>query len=215
MKGKSRIIQGAPKTPDGFWNLKISVPATRRFQTGRHHVQRCLEFSWDGALVDTTPYCGSELFIKTECYSYTGWFPTSVSDLAVPDYFLWGYVKTKVYETRPDWWLKAANSWVYSLRKCYNVLWQPFRRDCSSVLNDMVVTYKVSYSNSNDSDEFSWTWNVPDILNKLFPLCPKKVTSFQKASGVFGAPCILRQTRAFNIFFKCCIFRSLRTNIRH
>jgi hypothetical protein len=42
-----------------------------------------------------------ELFIKTVCYSYTGWFPTVVSDLAVPGYFLWGYVKSKVYETRP------------------------------------------------------------------------------------------------------------------
>jgi hypothetical protein len=42
-----------------------------------------------------------ELFIKTVCYSYTGWFPTAESDVAVPDYFLLGYVKTKVYETRP------------------------------------------------------------------------------------------------------------------
>lgn len=39
-------IQGAPKTPQGFWNLKTSVPVTRRFHTNRHHVQWCLEFSW-------------------------------------------------------------------------------------------------------------------------------------------------------------------------
>jgi hypothetical protein len=44
-----------------------------------------------------------------------------------------------------------------SLRKCYNVLWQPFHSNCSSVLNNMVVTYKVSYSNNYDSDDFSWT----------------------------------------------------------
>jgi hypothetical protein len=60
-----------------------------------------------------------------------------------------------------------------SPRKCYNMLWQPLHRDCRSVLNDMVVTYKVLYSNNNDRDEFSWTWNVPD--NKLFPLCPKNL----------------------------------------
>jgi hypothetical protein len=29
-------------------------------------------------------------------------------------------------------------------------LWLPFHRDHRSVLNDMAVTYKVSYSNSND-----------------------------------------------------------------
>ena len=59
------------------------------------------------------------------------------------------------------------------MKKCYSVLWQPFLRDCRSVLNDMMVTYKVSYSNSNDSDEFSWTWNVPASVNKTFPLCLK------------------------------------------
>jgi hypothetical protein len=37
-----------------------------------------------------------------------------------------------------------------SPRKCYNVLLQPFHRDCRTVLNDMVVTYKVSNSNNND-----------------------------------------------------------------
>jgi hypothetical protein len=37
-----------------------------------------------------------------------------------------------------------------SLRKCYNVLYHPFLRDCRGILNDVVVTYKVSYSESND-----------------------------------------------------------------
>jgi len=32
-----------------------------------------------------------------------------------------------------------------SPRKCYNVLRQPFHRDCRIILNGMVVTYKVSY----------------------------------------------------------------------
>jgi hypothetical protein len=45
----------------------------------------------------------------------------------------------------------------------------------------MVVTYKVSYSNSNGSDEFSWTWNVTDSLNKnLFSLCLKMLLHFKK-----------------------------------
>jgi hypothetical protein len=89
------------------------------------------------------------------------------------------------------WCLKAANSWVYSLRKCYNVLWQPFRRDCSSVLNDMMVTYKVSYSNSNDSYEFSWTWNVPDSLNKMFPLCLKRLLHFKKRQVFLAHPVLM------------------------
>jgi hypothetical protein len=50
------------------------------------------------------------------------------------------------------------------------ILWSPFRCDCSGILNDMGATYKVPYSNSNDSDEFSWTWNVPASVHKTFPL---------------------------------------------
>ena len=62
-------------------------------------------------------------------------------------------------------------------------------RDCRSVLNNMVVTYKVSYSNNNDWDEFSWMWNTPDSVNKIFPLCLKKLFHLKK-SGVFDASCI-------------------------
>ena len=43
--------------------------------------------------------------------------------------------------------------------------WEPFHRDCRSVLNGKMVTYKVSYSNSNDSYEFKWTWNVSASVN--------------------------------------------------
>jgi hypothetical protein len=52
----------------------------------------------------------------------------------------------------------------------------------------MVVTYKESYSNSNDSDEFSWTWNVPDILNKIFPLCLKMLLHFKKRQVLLAHP---------------------------
>jgi len=54
------------------------------------------------------------------------------------------------------------------------VLQQSFHRDCKSVLNDMV-----SYSNSNDGDEFSWTWNVPDSFNTIFPPFRKHLFHFK------------------------------------
>ena len=46
-------------------------------------------------------------------------------------------------------------------------------------MKDMVVTYKVSYLNSNDSNEFSWAWNAPDSVNKILPLCLKKLFHFK------------------------------------
>jgi hypothetical protein len=76
-----------------------------------------------------------------------------------------------------------------SLRECYIVLRQPSRRDCSRVLNNMVVTYKVSYSNNYDSYEFSWTWNASASVNKYFHFALKFI-AIQKPSGVFNAPCI-------------------------
>jgi len=42
-----------------------------------------------------------------------------------------------------------------------SVLQCPFHHDGRSVMKDLVVTNTVSYSNSNDSDEFPWAWNVP------------------------------------------------------
>ena len=59
----------------------------------------------------------------------------------------------------------------------------------ASVLNDIVVTYRVSYSNSNDWNEISWTWNALESVNKIFPLFRKK--SFHlKNYRVSDAPCI-------------------------
>ena len=52
-----------------------------------------------------------------------------------------------------------------SLGKGYNILRQPFHRDWTSVFNNMMVTYEVSYSHSNDSDEFLWTWKIPASVN--------------------------------------------------
>jgi len=42
------LIQDAPETPDGFWNLKTSLPATQNFHTDSHRAQCCLKFSRDG-----------------------------------------------------------------------------------------------------------------------------------------------------------------------
>jgi hypothetical protein len=39
---------GTPETPDGFWNIKTSLPATRCFHIDSHHAQCCLEFNWHG-----------------------------------------------------------------------------------------------------------------------------------------------------------------------
>ena len=91
---------------------------------------------------------------------------------------LWLRQKQGIWNTSCQYcWLKTKFWSVFKVspRKCYNVLWQPFHRNCRSVLNDMVVTYGVSYSNNNDWDEFSWTWNAPDSVNNIFPLCLKKL----------------------------------------
>jgi len=102
--------------------------------------------------------------------------PARSPDLAVTDYFLWGYVTSKLYKTCPANTDKLRHRILVCIQRIPNyVLWQPFHRHCRSVLNDMVVTVKVSYSNNNDWDEFSWTWNTPNRVNKIFPLFLKKL----------------------------------------
>lgn len=49
-------------------------------------------------------------------------------------------------------WLKTENLFKEPLRKCYNVLWQPFHCKCRTVLKDMMVTYW----NSNDYMKYLW-----------------------------------------------------------
>jgi len=43
----------------------------------------------------------------------------------------------------------------------------------------MVINYNLSYSNSNDSNDFSWARNAPNTVNKIFPLCLKKLFQFK------------------------------------
>jgi hypothetical protein len=57
-------------------------------------------------------------------------------------------------------------------------------------MNDMVVTYKVSFSNSNYSKEFLWAWNATDSVNKMFPLCLKKLFHLKNHKVFFYVPCI-------------------------
>jgi len=71
---------GVSKTPDSFWNLKTHMPATRHFCIDCHHVQCCLEFSVDGALVSASPNCGSGIVYRNRVgYNYRAWFLTAVS----------------------------------------------------------------------------------------------------------------------------------------
>jgi len=58
-------------------------------------------------------------------------------------------------------------------------------------MNDVVITYKVSYSNSNDSKQFSRAWNAANSVNKMFPFCLKKLIHFKNHQVFFDAPCIL------------------------
>jgi len=47
-------------------------------------------------------------------------------------------------------------------------------------MNNTVVTYKVSHSNSNDSDEFTWISNIPASVNISFLLaCFKMLFHFK------------------------------------
>jgi hypothetical protein len=74
-------------------------------------------------------------------------------DLALPVYFLWGCVKNKVYETHPanmnD--LKQIQEFIQVIPKeMLRCVTTPFHGDCRWELNDMMATYKVSYSNSTD-----------------------------------------------------------------
>jgi len=64
-------------------------------------------------------------------------------------------------------------------------------------LNDKVVTYKVSYSNSNDSDEFLLIWNAPNCVNKICPLFLKNLFHF-KNHQVFVMHPVFKYNSALN-----------------
>ena len=99
-------------------------------------------------------------------------WPARSPDLAVADHFLWGYVKSKVYETRPaniaDLKQRVLECIQGIPKEMLQRVTTAFPSDCRSVLNGMVVAYTVTYSNNNELDEFSWIWNAPDSINIFF-----------------------------------------------
>ena len=101
------------------------------------------------------PCKSSGHYFRADSFLISGTSPASPlpprsPDHAVPGYFLLGYVTSKVYETRPaniaDLKQLILECFQGIPKECYSVLWQPFLHECRSVLNDMVVTYEVSYS---------------------------------------------------------------------
>jgi len=75
------IVQGASKTPDGFWNLKTRVLAMHHFHGDRRHSQWRLELCWERALVTGTPHCRSwNVSVNRVHYNYTAWFRSAVSN---------------------------------------------------------------------------------------------------------------------------------------
>jgi hypothetical protein len=86
---------------------------------------------------------------KTSCSVGDITWPARSPDIAVQDYFLWGYVKNKVYETRTaniadlkQRILECIQGIPKEMLKC---VMTAYSSHCMGVLNDMVVTYKVSY----------------------------------------------------------------------
>lgn len=118
------------------------------------------------------------------CFAHITW-PTHSPNLAVPDYFFLDYVKKAKYTKYIllNLWIKTANSGI-NCRNPKETLQQlhPFHNECSSVPNNMVVTYEVSYSNGNDSHEFPW--DLRTSVNKIFPL-PLKVLFHLKNRQMF------------------------------
>jgi hypothetical protein len=58
---------------------------------------------WSNGLNSTDFHASSEHNVPRESpFSFWGHhWPACSPDLAAPDYFLWGYIKSKVYETHP------------------------------------------------------------------------------------------------------------------
>ena len=87
-------IKSVSKTPNGFWNWKTSVFAKRRFHTDLQYsyVQWCLEFSWDGALVRATPYCGRGIVYQNSLLQLNSLVSeSSFKDVRVPATIIYYY----------------------------------------------------------------------------------------------------------------------------
>lgn len=139
---------GVPETRDGIWHLKTSLPTNWCFHTDCYHAQWSI-------------YSHSTHFHESSQHSvsrHTHFFFTDITwpacslDLAIPQYFLWGHIKSQVYKmilANTDDLKKLIQECIQRIpKKCYML--HPFHRDCRSVLNNMVGNYNVSYSNHNN-----------------------------------------------------------------
>ena len=113
-------------------------------------------------------------------------WPVRSPDLAVTDYFLWGYITSKLYEIRPDNTDDLRHRILERIQRIPKEKLQHVTTAFPSWLQECIeqhgglVTIKVSYSNNNDWDEFSWIWNAPNNINKIFPLFLKKLFHLKK-----------------------------------
>ena len=127
------------------------------------HQQDLLLFQQDGATANT-PQISMQVLrtvfpIRLISHSGDIIWPARSPDLVVPDYFPWGYVRRKmyeVYETCPaniydlkHQILDCAQGIPKALLQCVITAFPLRLQEC---IERMVVTYKVSYSNSNDLD---------------------------------------------------------------
>jgi len=173
-------IQNAPKIPNGFWNLTVIVYS---------NVLNLV----DGALVSETLHYGSGSVYQKKVLQLHSVVTDSIFKyvmLLVAVLCYCGYRNG----IKKDQWTTVNHTFISYIwqsgvgKRCHNAK-SPFHRDCRIVLNNMVVTYKVSHSNSNDSDEFTRIWNVSASVNKSFQLsCFKMSFHLKKSSDVFGAP---------------------------
>jgi hypothetical protein len=103
-------------------------------------------------------------------------WPARSPDLAVPDYLLWGYVESKVYKTHSaniDYIKQRILECIQGIRKeMLQRIMADFPRDYSKVLNDLVVTYKVAYSNLMIKVNSHGYGMHPTVLIKFFPVLP-------------------------------------------
>ena len=105
-------------------------------------------------------------------------WPALSPDLEVTDYFLWGYVRSKVYETCPANIADLKQRILDSIQGIPKSVLQRVMAAFPLRLQECIERhgghYQASNSNNNDWDEFSWTWHAPDSVNKIVTLCLKE-----------------------------------------
>jgi hypothetical protein len=119
-----------------------------------------------------TKQAASELTMKL-CLSHNG-------VISIP---LWDCDTSKIYKICPadtynlkQWTQQCIQGIPKRMLQRVMTAFPSWLQKC---IEDMVATYKVSYSNNYGSDEFSWTRNVPAGANKFPPFCLKILFHFK------------------------------------